>query len=214
MSLQDPTLTEEDLATLFDKLPEQCLVLLEDIDSAGLVARQKPTPPVNGDIESSLKASPRRQPGEGNISLSGLLNVIDGVASHEGRVLIMTTNHIEKLDNALLRPGRIDVRIQFELATQAHAENLFMQIFAVGEQGLSLNVDEKLGNRGINQHEGSVENTRLRKMAKAFAMDIPEKKLSPAEIQGFLINHKKSSEDAIASIKEWVESTLAASNRG
>ena len=51
-------------------------------------------------------------------------------------------------------------------------------------------------------------------MAKAFAMDIPEKKLSPAEIQGFLINHKKSSEDAIASIKEWVESTLAASNRG
>ena len=214
MSLQDPTLTEEDLATLFDKLPEQCLVLLEDIDSAGLIARQKPKPTTEDDLESS-KPPPRRQPGEGNISLSGLLNIIDGVASHEGRVLIMTTNHVEKLDNALLRPGRIDVRVQFELATQVHAESLFMQIFSVAEQSLSFgDADQVLEMEADRQEIGNVENVRLRKMAKEFAKEVPEKKLSPAEIQGFLIDHKKSEDDAVKRIKEWVESTLATSNRG
>jgi len=210
MSLQDPTLSEEDLATLFDKLPEKCLVLLEDIDSAGLIARQKPKASAENDSEPP-KPAPPRQHGEGNISLSGLLNVIDGVSSHEGRVLIMTTNHIEKLDNALLRPGRIDVRVQFGLATQAHAESLFMQIFSNAEQTLSSN-DEAVDSKTQQYESRSVEMASLRRKAKAFAKKIPEKKLSPAEIQGFLINHKKSPDDVVASIEEWVESTSGTSN--
>ena len=50
------------------------------------------------------------------MSLSGLLNALDGVASQEGRILIMTTNHIEKLDSALIRPGRIDLRLELNYA--------------------------------------------------------------------------------------------------
>lgn len=50
------------------------------------------------------------------MSLSALLNVLDGVASQEGRVLIMTTNHIEKLDAALVRSGRVDKKVEFRLA--------------------------------------------------------------------------------------------------
>lgn len=45
------------------------------------------------------------------LNLSGLLNVLDGVVDTPGRVLIMTTNHPEKLDPALIRPGRINKRI-------------------------------------------------------------------------------------------------------
>ena len=37
-----------------------------------------------------------------------VLNAIDGVGSHEGQILIMTTNHITRLDEALIRPGRVD----------------------------------------------------------------------------------------------------------
>ncbi|KAH8591292.1 P-loop containing nucleoside triphosphate hydrolase protein [Bisporella sp. PMI_857] len=223
MSLQDPTITEEDLATLFDKLPEQCLVLLEDIDSAGLIDRKTALPPPpkpkseDGDDEESKPKRPKVN--EGHISLSGLLNIIDGVASHEGRVLIMTTNHIEKLDNALLRPGRIDVRIQFELATKLHAETLFLQIFSAAEQISSM--DEAGVNGSVKeaakekvQIPDDLDIEELRKMAKEFAQDIPDRKISPAELQGFLINWKKSPRDAVSNAKTWVEGTLATSNRG
>jgi hypothetical protein len=45
------------------------------------------------------------------LSLSGLLNVLDGVVDTPGRIVIMTTNHPETLDPALIRPGRIDKKI-------------------------------------------------------------------------------------------------------
>lgn len=48
------------------------------------------------------------------ISLSGLLNAIDGAASIDCRILIMTTNHIDKLDPALIRAGRIDRKWKFD----------------------------------------------------------------------------------------------------
>lgn len=66
---------------------------------------------------------------EQGISLSGLLNAIDGVASHEGRVLIMTTNKPEKLDEALLRPGRVDLQIAFLNATQEQVRELFERMY-------------------------------------------------------------------------------------
>ena len=69
---------------LFDKLSEQCLVLLEDVDSAGLVSR-------NSNVDSAWaedNSNSMRVPPSG-ISLSGLLNVTDGIASQEGRVLMM-----------------------------------------------------------------------------------------------------------------------------
>ena len=45
------------------------------------------------------------------LNLSGLLNVLDGVVDTPGRILIMTTNHPEKLDPALIRPGRVNKRL-------------------------------------------------------------------------------------------------------
>jgi len=45
---------------------------------------------------------------DGYLTLSGVLNAIDGVVSGD-RVLFMTTNHLDRLDHALIRPGRADV---------------------------------------------------------------------------------------------------------
>ncbi|EFH59891.1 hypothetical protein ARALYDRAFT_480076, partial [Arabidopsis lyrata subsp. lyrata] len=55
----------------------------------------------------------------GQISLSGLLNFVDGLWSScgEERIIIFTTNHKEKLDPALLRPGRMDVHILMDYCT-------------------------------------------------------------------------------------------------
>jgi hypothetical protein len=65
------------------------------------VPKQKPT--VTGDA----------------VTLSFLLNLLDGVLETPGRILVITTNYPERLDRALIRPGRIDVRIGFGRATRA-----------------------------------------------------------------------------------------------
>lgn len=44
------------------------------------------------------------------MTFSGLLNCLDGVASTEARILFMTTNYLNRLDPALVRPGRVDVK--------------------------------------------------------------------------------------------------------
>ena len=49
------------------------------------------------------------------ISLSDVLNALDGLLNHHGRIIIITTNHIEKLDSALLRAGRFDFSIELPL---------------------------------------------------------------------------------------------------
>ena len=51
------------------------------------------------------------------LTFSGLLNGIDGVAAQQGRLLFMSTNHAERLDPALVRPGRVDVKVAFGLAS-------------------------------------------------------------------------------------------------
>ncbi|XWV25805.1 putative AAA+ family ATPase [Tupanvirus soda lake] len=50
---------------------------------------------------------------EDKLTLSCILNTIDGVLEQHGRILIISTNYPDKLDKALIRPGRIDVRINF-----------------------------------------------------------------------------------------------------
>ncbi|WQF79573.1 Putative AAA+ ATPase domain, ATPase, AAA-type, core [Colletotrichum destructivum] len=154
ISLLEPTLTEEDLGTLFNSLPRRCVVLLEDIDTAGLSrADEEPeAAPSDGkdnaksdgdkeergkktnkddwkvsDLARALKKEAKDD--KKGISLSGLLNAIDGVASQEGRILVMTTNKPESLDEALIRPGRVDLQVGFTNATPAQATELFQRMY-------------------------------------------------------------------------------------
>jgi chaperone BCS1 len=92
ISLGERALTEADLATLFDNLPERCIVLLEDIDSAGVrrdadkVIRPVPDSSSNsGDDEGAGSPIETKDANSarGMISLAGLLNIIDGAASKE-----------------------------------------------------------------------------------------------------------------------------------
>jgi mitochondrial chaperone BCS1 len=148
ISLLEPTLTEEDVGVLFNSLPRRCVVLLEDIDTAGLTradanagkeAGKDGGAPINEwkvtDLAKALKDNKPNSENNG-ISLSGLLNAIDGVASHEGRVLIMTTNKPETLDEALLRPGRVDLQVAFTNATKTQAKELFERMYEADQKPL------------------------------------------------------------------------------
>lgn len=48
------------------------------------------------------------------LNLQCLLNIIDGVQEHPGRIIIFTCNHIERLNKAFLRPGRMDFILEFK----------------------------------------------------------------------------------------------------
>ena len=96
------------------------IILLEDIDCAvqnrGIANTEKPK-----DGEKLSLKSP--------LTLSGLLNALDGVMSPSGVIYCMTTNHVDSLDPALLRPGRCDVRMEFGLLTQAQTWELYKRFF-------------------------------------------------------------------------------------
>ncbi|KXX76840.1 putative mitochondrial chaperone BCS1-B [Madurella mycetomatis] len=141
VSLSSVSATEENLATLFAELPRRCVVLLEDIDTAGLTHTRENGSQANGSNDNSgysddsagATRSSRNglnNPPAGRLSLSGLLNILDGVASQEGRVLIMTTNHIETLDKALIRPGRVDMIVKFDRADMEMTAAIFRAIYA------------------------------------------------------------------------------------
>ncbi len=49
------------------------------------------------------------------VDFSTLLNCMDGIATKRGLVLFMTTNHIQKMDGAFIRPGRVDISIEFKM---------------------------------------------------------------------------------------------------
>ncbi|OQV24055.1 putative Mitochondrial chaperone BCS1 [Hypsibius exemplaris] len=63
--------------------------------------------------------------GMNRLTFSGLLNALDGVASSEGRILFMTTNYVDRLDPALIRPGRVDKRQYIGYADESQVERMF-----------------------------------------------------------------------------------------
>jgi len=78
----------------FQDTPHNSILLLEDVDSLFSVDRKA----------SNSKAK---------LSFSGLLNALDGVTAASGQIIILTTNHRERLDKAVTRNGRVDLHIPF-----------------------------------------------------------------------------------------------------
>ena len=212
LSLSSTALTEENLADLFNDLPNNCVVLLEDIDTAGLTSTRDPSSYSNSNNDSNNSSqnndSNISSSGQGQVSLSGLLNVLDGVAAKEGRVLIMTTNHVEKLDKALIRPGRIDMMVPFELADAEMCEAIFKAIYTPYDGEVEHNSDEGTDaadeKRRISQRYSDVKD-KVSVLAKEFAAKVPEREFSPAQLQGLLLRHKRDPAAAVADVESWVE---------
>lgn len=249
ISLLEPTLTEEDLGALFTSLPRRCVVLLEDIDSAGLTQRATETEDekattgdstqIGAEIAQALISVHKKKEMNKNsnrgISLSGLLNAIDGVASHEGRVLVMTTNFPEKLDDALIRPGRVDMKVGFTMATRSQIQELFVRMYSPDEPSprtkpliASIAANAKLADSRPLSNKASSASAEalptppstprdttlslheLQTIAKDFAELLPDVTFSPAEIQGYLLTRKKEPRRALEEVEEWRDATLKA----
>jgi hypothetical protein len=75
--------------------------------------------PRKAELENFLPASVLKGDEVDKLDLATLLNVLDGVRETPGRIIILSTNHPERLDDALLRPGRFDLQIHFKKHTRA-----------------------------------------------------------------------------------------------
>jgi chaperone BCS1 len=77
--------------------------------------------------------SPKRESTDGGsaslLTLPGLLNALDGVGAVDGRLLFMTCHRATSLEPALVRPGRIDMRVGFGAPDRAQAAALFRHFF-------------------------------------------------------------------------------------
>lgn len=104
MPLGSKKIDDERLMSLLANLPSRSVLLVEDIDAA-----------FHG----------REKANESDLTFSGLLNALDGVTARTGIVTILTTNHREKLDPALIRPGRMDVHVKLDVATHSQASRIF-----------------------------------------------------------------------------------------
>ncbi|SNX86257.1 related to BCS1 - mitochondrial protein of the AAA family of ATPases [Melanopsichium pennsylvanicum] len=112
LNLSERGLTDDKLNHLLSNAPDRSILLLEDVDAAFLGRQQA--------AEDGYQAS---------VTFSGLLNALDGVASGESRIIFMTTNHIEKLDPALIRPGRVDMIAELGDAERDQVEELMVRFY-------------------------------------------------------------------------------------
>ncbi|KAM1047830.1 hypothetical protein FF1_027056 [Malus domestica] len=93
------------------------------------------------DIDSSIDVENReseeqQQASKTKLTLSGLLNFIDGLWSSCGdeRIIVFTTNHKDRLDPALLRPGRMDVHIHLSYCMASGFKVLASNYLGIGDE--------------------------------------------------------------------------------
>lgn len=108
LSLGNPSLNDTLLHRLMASLPADAILCLEDVDAA---------------------FTGRTSESDNKLTFSGVLNALDGITATEGRILLMTTNHLDRLDAALIRPGRVDVRLEIGNANYDQASRLFRRFF-------------------------------------------------------------------------------------
>jgi mitochondrial chaperone BCS1 len=114
LSLAGDDMNDERFACLLSEIPPNSFMVLEDVDAA-FATRKRSTE------EGQNKTA--------GLTLTGILNALDGFMASEGSIVLMTTNHRELLDPALIRPGRVDFEVRFSAATQSQLRRLYARFF-------------------------------------------------------------------------------------
>jgi chaperone BCS1 len=109
----------------------------------------------------------------------------------------MTTNCIERLDEALIRPGRADRKVEFQLADEEMITQLFCVVFKHSEGDVAY--PRKLQSNVLLEEDKIVE-----RLAKEFTAKVPTLEFSPAEILSFLLEHKQSPGEVIDNVEVWI----------
>merc|ERR1719433_1746793 len=105
LNAHNPNFSDDSMKRAMDCLPNNSFLIMEDIDAL-----------FNQRVSMSRHSA---------LTFTGLLNTLDGSGHAKGQIVIMTTNFIDRLDDALIRAGRADVWVEFKKATDWQLEELF-----------------------------------------------------------------------------------------
>lgn len=119
---------DRSLMSAVNRVPANSVLLFEDIDCMrGGQSREGRDSGEAKDRTTTLTTK-ENAPANG-VTLSGLLNLLDGFHAPNGVLFVMTTNHVDKLDPALLRPGRIDHKLFLGKASDGQKVELYRRFF-------------------------------------------------------------------------------------
>jgi chaperone BCS1 len=227
LSLATPGLSDSSLLDLLNQTPPHMILLLEDIDAVFDVAlkndeknRKAKAKAASQEDEEEVDegrreavgfgargpqrtfVSKRQMVGKINISFAGILNAVDGVAAQTGRLLFMTTNHKEKLDTALIRPGRIDYQVQFREANREQIKALFFNFYKPLEHA-SDEEEIETAKQKLHRLEARVkEEQNLALLGEQFAARVPEGKYTMAQVQGVFMRHRRDPKEMLACLAD------------
>ncbi|EGO52581.1 hypothetical protein NEUTE1DRAFT_72346 [Neurospora tetrasperma FGSC 2508] len=185
INLSEVGITDDLLAHLLTQQPEKSILVLEDVDAALVNRRPRDSDGYSG----------------GTVTFSGLLNALDGLAAGENRIAFLTTNHIDRLDPALIRPGRVDMMMRIGEATRHQAAEMWDRYYGDIDADHSgrerfLNRLDELGLFGENNQDP----------------DAPKRHTSTAAIQGLFQFNKNDMEGAIKMAEGLIPRTFVAEN--
>ncbi|KAG1774116.1 P-loop containing nucleoside triphosphate hydrolase protein [Suillus placidus] len=261
ISLSRSGLDDTGLSELISDLPERCIALMEDIDAAlhNNLSREDTSTTPKQTAEFIPNSPPTHNTSK--VSLSGLLNALDGIGAQEGRILFATTNKYSSLDPALCRPGRMDLHVEFKLASRYQADELFKRFYLPSSPKTPADDDQEtkssltqshpngstcdagsanLIDLGVpddtadsltsspsassekservaptytgTRHRGhapKLSSDQLSELAAQFASAIPEREVSMAALQGYLMSQKSRPWEAAKEVSDWLEKELA-----
>jgi chaperone BCS1 len=163
----DPAVTDEAFRTAMATVPAESVVVLEDIDALFNVHREK--------SETSA------------LSFSGFLNALDGLGAPEDVVFMMTTNHPDRLDPAVLRPGRVDVKCEFKTMSREMAAEYFLTFYE--DAGCA----QRFADQVVNM--------------------LSSQQVTMAQLQSFFLACHRNGHDAEAAVKELKKYPFEATRR-
>jgi chaperone BCS1 len=137
-----------ELRQLLVKTANRSILVVEDIDCTIELQNR-----VTASSDPPKKDKDARE--ERLVTLSGFLNFIDGLWSSCGdeRIIVFTTNHKEKLDPALLRPGRMDLHIHMSYCTPCTFKQLAINYLGIKDHQLFGDIEDMIGKTEVTPAE-------------------------------------------------------------
>jgi len=169
LSLSSSGLTDDSLVRYLNSTPYQSIILIEDVDCTFKSRSDETATTAETNLVHAGSSGSA-------VTFRGLLNALDGVATCDGKIVFLTTNHPEKLDSALTRPGRVDMKILVDYPDGEQLGRFFSRFYP----------------------EASTE-LKLQFLAEIKHLE----KVTMAMVQGLFMIHKKSAQGAVAHCKTY-----------